>query len=230
MRHTTAAVFTVAALLALPAVAQAHVTMQPGSAPAAGADVTESLRVPNEQDNASTTKVAVQFPPGFISVSYQAVPGWTTKVATEKLAAPVQTDDGPVDTQVSTVTFTADSAKSGIQPGQFQDFPLSLLIPDKPGTTLAFKAVQTYSNGDVVRWIGPETAEEPAATLKVTAAAANPAMAHDQAASASKADDGGSDSDSDGLAVAALIVGGLGLLAGGWALVATRRRPSPTEA
>jgi hypothetical protein len=38
----------------------------------------------------------------------------------------------------------------------------------KAGTLLTFKAVQTYSNGEVVRWIGPPSADEPAPQVMVT--------------------------------------------------------------
>ena len=34
-----------------------------------------------------------------------------------------------------------------IAPGEFMDFPLSVQVPDKAGTTLTFKALQTYDNG-----------------------------------------------------------------------------------
>jgi uncharacterized protein len=91
-------------------------------------------------------------------------------------------------------------------------------MPDKPGTSLTFKALQTYGNGKVVRWIGPADADNPAPQVKVTAAVA------DSAAPATPASTGGSDdSDSKALPIIALVVGALGLLAGGAALL-TRRR------
>ena len=43
------------------------------------------VRVPNERDDASTTKVEVKFPPGFISVSHEPVAGWNAKVKMAKL-------------------------------------------------------------------------------------------------------------------------------------------------
>ena len=60
--------------LAVPAAAQAHVTVQPTSAPA-GAQTVLAVRVPNERDDASTVKVDVRLPPGFASASWEAVPG-----------------------------------------------------------------------------------------------------------------------------------------------------------
>ena len=205
-----------AAVLVLPAFANAHVTVQPGEAPAKGF-VVENVRVPNEQDNAGTTKVAVEFPPGFAEVSFQPVPGWRVNVKHTKLAQPITTDEGDKLTeQVSEVTWSSGK----IAPGEFQDFPVSLQMPDKPGTALTFKAVQTYDNGDVTRWIGPPDAEEPAPQVKVIAAEGDTAST---TPASSSSDSGGGDDDSKTLAIIALIVGGLGLIAGGAALL-TRRR------
>src|SRR4051794_33973464 len=105
-RIAMAGPFAALAVLA-PAAAQAHVTLQPNTA-TAGAYTVENVRVPNETDDAVTTKVDVQLPHGFAGASYQAVPGWTTKVAERRLAKPIQTDDGPISAEVGRITFTAD--------------------------------------------------------------------------------------------------------------------------
>ncbi|HYZ28833.1 MAG TPA: YcnI family protein [Thermoleophilaceae bacterium] len=215
-------------VLALPAVAGAHVTLNPNTASAKG--FTELLiRVPNERDNASTTKVDVQFPPGFVSASYQPKPGWTVKVQKRKLAMPIKTDDGEVTEEVSRMTFIGTGKGLGaIPPGAFQDFPISVQIPDKAGQTLWFPALQTYSNGEVVRWITEdESADEPAPHVDVTAASAaghgmaptSTATTSAKPAAAASSDD---DAPSKGLVIVALVLGGLGLLAGIAALV-TRR-------
>ena len=219
--------------------AQAHVTLQPKTA-AAGAYVVEAVRVPNETDDATTTKVAVQFPDGFGDVSYQAVDGWSVKVVKGKLAKPIETDDGQVTEGVKTVTWTADEKSDGIAPGQFRDFPISIQVPGKAGDTLTFKALQTYSDGEVVRWIGDSSSDKPAPTISVTeamedhhAAASGSSSSGTAtteqtstpatpAAAATSSDD---DSDSNTLAIVALIVGALGLLTGGAALASARRRP-----
>ena len=65
--------------LAVPAGASAHVTLQPEEA-AAGDFTVLDVRVPNERDDAATTKVDVQFPPGFVFASYQPVAGWSVEV------------------------------------------------------------------------------------------------------------------------------------------------------
>jgi uncharacterized protein YcnI len=232
-RITLASVATLSAL-AVPAVAQAHVTVQPKTA-AAGSYVVEDVRVPNETDDAVTTKVAVQFPEGFAEASYQTVPGWTVKVVKEKLATPVKTDDGEVTEGIKTMTWTAKSKAGGIAPGQFQDFPLSVQIPGKAGDTLTFKALQTYSDGTVARWIGAPDADKPAPQVQVTdaaddhhasaAPAATGATATTENTSAPAVAAGSTDdSDSNTLAIIALIVGALGLLAGAAGLASTRRR------
>jgi uncharacterized protein YcnI len=148
----------------------------------------------------------VQFPPGFEFVSYEPRPGWrvTTKGGSE----------------VDEITWTGDGKQGVIAPGQFVDFGLSLKMPDgNAGDKLTFKALQTYDDGEVVRWIGPEDAEEPAPTVILTAASA----AGDQPASSQRAEEPAGADGGDGLAIAALVVGALALVAGVAALLTTRR-------
>jgi uncharacterized protein len=231
MRRRTLAAAVAVAALAVPAAASAHVTLNPKEA-AAGAYTVLDVRVPNERDNASTTKVEMRMPPGVAAVSYQAVPGWTVKVVKAKLAKPIQTDDGPITEGVSTLTWTADSPDAAIAPGQFGDFPIQMQIPGKAGDVLTFKALQTYSGGEVVRWIGSPDADEPAPTVAVTAATGDDSASHASTAAvatpAASADDAGDDDSgsSDSLAIVALVVGALGLLTGIVA-IATRRRSTP---
>jgi len=225
MQRRIAAFAVAAGALAVPAAAQAHVTVQPTSVPA-GAETVLSVRVPNERDDAATVKVDVKLPPGFVSASWEAVPGWSVRAVKQKLSKPVQTDDGPIDEQVGEIVWTAADRKAGIQPGEFRDFPLSVVIPGKAGQTLTFKALQTYSNGSVVRWIGAPGADEPAPRVELTSAtsaAADPGTrrrANPQPAPAAAASsDGGS---SDTLSIVALIVGVLGLLVAGIAVAMAR--------
>jgi uncharacterized protein YcnI len=147
------------AALAGASVAQAHVTVHPNALPAGGFTVI-NIQVPNERDNASTTKVDVQFPQGIFTASVMAMPGWKGRVITKKLPKPVQIEPGfTVTSRVDRVVF----AGGRIAPGQFLSFPVSIKVPDfKAGTLLTFKALQTYSNGEVVRWIGNPSADTPA--------------------------------------------------------------------
>jgi periplasmic copper chaperone A len=201
--------------------------VQPASAPA-GAETVLTVRVPNERDDAATIKVDVKLPPGFVSAAWESTPGWSVRAVKQKLSKPIQTDDGPIDEQISEIVWTASSKNTGIQPGEFRDFPLSVLIPGKAGQTLTFKALQTYSNGSVVRWIGAPGSEEPAPQVKLTSAstsgaAASGSGAGGQAKTAAPAPAATADDDSNGLSIVALVLGALGLLIGVVALVVARR-------
>jgi periplasmic copper chaperone A len=226
MKHTIPAAVAAAALAA-PAAADAHVTLQPNTA-VAGAYTVENVRVPNERDKASTVKVDLELPPGFIAASYEPRLGWSVKVTKEKLAKPIQTDDGPIDEEVRRITFTGHGRSGRIGPGQFMDFPLSVQIPGKPGDKLTFKALQTYSNGEVVRWIGAPDSDTPAPIVTVTKAAAGATAAGSSAPPASSASSGDSGDASKGLGVTALIIGALGLVAG-LAAFGVRRRALRTS-
>jgi periplasmic copper chaperone A len=229
---------TAVAVLALPAAAQAHVTLQPNQA-AAGAFTVLDVRVPTERDNASTAKVDVKFPAGFAAASYQAVPGWRVRVIKKTLDKPIQTDDGPITEGVDRMVWTRTNRSGGIKPGQFQDFPISVQIPGKAGDKLTFRAVQTYSNGEVVRWIGAPGSDTPAPQVTVTAAAKAAAAAKgvrsqsvggtivNSTSSTPPSNPIVSDSTS-GIVMAAL--GALGALILGGALTLLRRRSSTTTA
>ncbi len=213
----TLALFAALAL-AVPTGASAHVTLQPDAA-AAGDFTVLDVRVPNERDDMTTTKVDVQFPAGFIFASYQPVAGWSVEVKMAKLAKPITSHGEQITEQVSQMTWTADSDKAGIQPGQFVDFPISVQIPGEAGDTLTFKALQTYDDGEVVRWIGAPDSEQPAPQVAVTEGGEEHG-AHPDSSGESSND---SDSASKGLGIAALVVGALGLLAGVAALARSRR-------
>jgi periplasmic copper chaperone A len=221
-----------ASMLLVPAAAQAHVSIHPNEVPA-GSFATLGIRVPNESENANTVKLAVQMPPGFIDVSPEYMPGWNVEVKTSKLAKPVQTDDGEVTEQVKEIVWSGKAAEGKIPPGQFLDFPISTEIPGKEGEELTFKVLQYYDDGEVVRWIGSPDSEEPAPQIDVTpeggvlqdvagseTAPPGPEVGSGETTEAGSSSGGGA---SKGLAIAALVVGALGLLAGGTALAKSRK-------
>jgi uncharacterized protein YcnI len=169
--------------LALPGVAQAHVTVQ-GEAKGGGFSVV-AFRVPNERDNASTTQLRVILPKDHPIGSVQTTPvaGWKVTTATRKLDKPIEMEGEKLDTVVSRVTWTATGG--GIKPGQFQDFDLSLGQLPESGS-LVFNTLQTYSDGEKVNWnevsADPSVEpEHPAPVLEITpAAAAKPAGTTDE--------------------------------------------------
>jgi uncharacterized protein YcnI len=154
--------------IAAPA-AQAHVTLNPRSV-TANSFARVDVRVPNERDEASTKTVVVYFPGGFYSASTKRVWGWTAKVSMRKLATPVKSDDGDITEEVSKVTWKPTSKAGWIAPGQFEEFGLSMRIPNKPASTLYFPARQAYSSGEIVNWAGAAGSENPAPAVNVVAA------------------------------------------------------------
>ena len=207
-------ILVLALFLATAGVASAHVTVHPNQLPA-GRFTTIVVRVPSEASDANTTKVDVQLPPGFFFVSTAPVPGWTAKLVTRKLDKPVKLGDDTTSTEVGEVIWSGGE----IHPGEFIDFPMSVAIPDTPGATLTFKALQTYSNGDVERWIGAPDADQPApqvAVLDANAAVADVPAGIDAASSTSG-------SSRDGLTLG-LAIAGLAVAVVALVLVLVRRR------
>lgn len=203
--------------MGLAGTAWAHVTVDPHTA-AKGAEITLGFRVPNEESAANTVKLQVTFPSDhpILGIDPEAAPGWTDKITTAALNPPETTDDGPVTEYVSEIDWTGGS----ITPGHFQEF--HVLAQQLPADTdsVTFKAVQTYSNGDVVRWIqtaqpGQPDPEHPAPVLTLTAAPGD------------SAGSGSSSSDTAGLIGIGL--GAAGIVLGGAALfiVARKKRPAP---
>lgn len=172
-----------AAMLALPGVANAHVTVQPGTAEGGGFSVV-AFRVPNERDDSSTTQVRVALPADqpIGSVQTTPVPGWKIATATRQLDKPIEMFGEQLDTVVSEVTWTATAG--GIRPGQFQDFELSLGQLPESGQ-LVFNTLQTYSSGEKVNWneISADPSvepEHPAPILTITPGAEHGSAATDK--------------------------------------------------
>jgi uncharacterized protein YcnI len=156
------------ALLAVPAMA--HITVAPASAQPGSASVL-TFHVPNEESAADTTRVDVQIPTDhpIAQLLVEPPPGWTVSVRTVTLAKPLVTDDGQFNQAVSEVVWSGGK----IAPGQFQDFSVSADPLPEHVRQLTFKTIQTYSNGDVVRWIdvpqpGQPAPDHPAPVLALT--------------------------------------------------------------
>ncbi|MFI9245721.1 YcnI family protein [Streptomyces sp. NPDC053086] len=235
-RIAAATVVAGSAVLALSAPAFAHVTVQPEGTAAKGGYAVVDFKVPNERDDAATTKLEVSLPADhpIASVMPQPLPGWKVVVTKSKLDKPLTMHGEKIDEAVTKVTWTADG--KGIEPGYFQKFPLSLGALPENADQLAFKAIQTYSDKEVVRWIevqqeGQEEPENPAPVLELSAAtddhhgSASPA-ADDKAdktekTAAAEDSDGGSDTTARVLGVAGIVIGIAGVAYG---VLAGRRR------
>lgn len=207
-------------------VAAAHVTVNPSQA-SQGGYAKLAFRAPTESATASTTSLEVDLPTDhpILSVLTQPVPGWTAHVVKTKLATPLAGEDGQVTEAVSSITWTGGS----IPPGQFQEFNVSVGPLPKDTDKLVFKALQTYSDGTVVRWIDlPTTAvpkpEHPAPTLTLTSASASTSGPAATALSAPAGKASSSDGTARGLGIAGTVLGVLGLAAGAVALTRKNAR------
>jgi hypothetical protein len=154
-------------------------------------------------------------------VSVRPTPGWTAVVERAKLATPLKVHGEDVTDAVSKITWTA-AAGSEVKPGQFQEFEVSA-GPLPEVDQIVFKALQTYSNNEIVRWIeeppaaGGEEPEHPAPVLKLAKAPAEGAALPATGAANANADLGsGAENaadDEDGNALAT-VAGLAGLVAG----------------
>jgi uncharacterized protein YcnI len=236
----TVALATGVAVLGFGSAASAHVTVNPDQG-TQGGYTRVAFRVPTESDTASTTKVDVFLPTDHpvASVSTMPVPGWTVTTTTSKLATPLTDDDGNRITEaVSQITWTA-SRDAAIKPGQFQEFPVSL-GPLPKTDKLVFKAIQTYSDGTVVRWIddtvaGQAEPEHPAPVLNLAAAAPDGGAAAAPSAAVSvqpapqAAAPVGRDGWAIGLGIAGALLGLAGLVLGALAYGRARRAAVPAQ-
>jgi periplasmic copper chaperone A len=211
----------------LAAPASAHVTVNPQEAEKGGF-ARLAFRVPNESDTASTVKLEVVLPENAPvgSVSIMPVAGWSVAMERRKVDPPVDVHGTQVSEVVSKITWTA-AAGGGVKPGEFVEFPVSMgPLPDTD--RMVFKALQTYSDNEVSRWIeepqpGAEEPENVAPVLTLVAAASSDQSPSGPAAAAPDDDDDDGDGLAVILAVVALAAGIGGLVLGGLAFVRSRR-------
>ncbi len=146
--------------------AAAHVTVDPPSAPQGGT-VKLSFLVPNEETKATVTKVQIAFPAPpdapIPAISVGQKPGWKATVTSKHLAKGIKTDDGTITDIVSEIDWVAVTPAAAVKPGEFGEFTIDADGLPTGESQVVFKAVQTYSSGQVVRWIDPVTAGGPAA-------------------------------------------------------------------
>jgi uncharacterized protein len=230
-------------VLGLSSPALAHVSVQPEGTAAKGGYAVIDFKVPNERDNASTTKLEVTFPTDhpLASAMPEPINGWKIDVTKATLAKPIEVHGKQISEAVSKITWTATG--KGIEAGYFQKFPVSVGALPEDADELVFKAVQTYSNKEVVRWIevqedGAEEPENPAPVLTLAAASedehshgtttaedASDESSDDAkgAASTTEAASGSSGSDTTArvLGVVGIVVGAAGVAYG---VLAGRRR------
>jgi len=145
-----------------------------------------TLAVPTEKENATTTKIELTPPSGFAIDSFVPSPGWSRNV---------QSTRSGESTEIHKVTWSGGNVPSE------EDALFQFLASSDSAKTYSFKVRQTYSDGTVVDWAGPESSDTPAPQVEL------------------KSSLGGGSSTLAIIAIAvgavALVVGLLGLLSGG---------------
>jgi uncharacterized protein YcnI len=138
-----------------------------------------ALAVPTEKEGLTTTRIELTPPAGFSIDSFVPAPGWKRTVQ--------QTGSGD-SAVVTKVTWTGGHVPTG------EDAFVQFLGRTDAAKSYAFGVKQTYSDGSVVDWSGPESSDAPAPVLQ------------------SKSSLGGGGTST--LTIVALVVGALGLLLG----------------
>lgn len=222
-------------------VASAHVTVQEDSV-VAGEFAVVTIAVPHGCDASSTTAVRIQMPETIPAVTPTINPGWDVEKVMETLAEPIQGEHGEITERVSEVVYTA---KTPLPDGYRDTFALSMKVPDDASGLMFFPTVQVCEAGES-DWIeipadgqDPFELEKPSPFVNVVSStdSADAATDGDTVADGESADeatndivvdevsaDSTSDDDSsNGLAIAALVVGLLGLGTGAVAIARTRK-------
>jgi uncharacterized protein YcnI len=150
-----------------------------------------TLAVPTEKESATTTKVELTPPSGFSIDSFAPSPGWTREV---------QSTGSGEETTIQGVTW------SGGKVPHEEDAVFQFLASTDAAKTYEFKVRQTYSDGTVVDWSGPESSDNPAPTIEA------------------KSSLGGGSSNT--LSIVALVLGGIALVVAGAALLGGSGRRS----
>ena len=150
-KHLALGAVAAFAALAYAESASAHAHVSPPVALAKEGQVF-TLAVPTEKEGATTTTtIELTLPTGFAIDSFVPTTGWKRAVQ--------QTGSG--ETAVITkVTWTGGAVPTG------EDAAFSFLASTTGTGSYTFGVKQTYSDGSVVNWSGPESSDTPAPVVK----------------------------------------------------------------
>lgn len=127
--------------------ATAHVQVRPARA-APGDPVLWSVLVPGEQET-GTVRVELAVPTGVIPFSFEDAPGWRRTLRRN------------ANGSLRSIVWRGRAAPDGLA-----RFGFLASTPDRQGP-IAWKALQTYADGRVVRWIGSRESEQPASVTQI---------------------------------------------------------------
>jgi uncharacterized protein YcnI len=108
-----------------------------------------TLTVPTEKGS-PTVSVSMQVPEGIDFFLVRPVAGWREKLER-------------ADGRVTVVRWTGGS----IPRDSYEDFQFIARNPVREGS-IAWKVVQRYADGSAVRWVGPSSSDEPAASTRLS--------------------------------------------------------------
>ena len=201
------------ALVALPAIAGAHVEIAADGKVAADGTVKATLTVPNECVKSDTTSLALNFPttPALTTATIEPIAGWT-----------VQADKDTATGAVTKVTFTGTLTGSADQ-----KFPMTLGTIPAGTDSVTFTALQNCTNGDVIRWVetappGGAEPENPKPVLDVSGKPAAPDTTTTKIAVTTTK----KSSDSNTGVIVGIVIAAVVVLGGGAALVARSKKKS----
>src|SRR3989440_5087396 len=149
-RHLAAVALAAITALVVTSAAWAHAEISPAVVVAKHAQEF-GLLVPTEKEGAKTTSVELTVPSGFAIDSFVPSPGWKRSV---------QTKGSGESAIVQKVTWAGGSVPTG------EDAAFHFLATPNSSKTYEFKVRQTYSDGSIVDWTGPESSDTPAPTLQ----------------------------------------------------------------
>jgi len=150
MRKALTVAAAATAALALAGTAYGHAVVSPGVVQT-GTDQEFTLTVPTEEEGVTTTRIELTAPDGLSIFGFEDSPGWKREEVTqgsgeERTITQVTWSGGNVPTEhyaVFRIIGTVDSAKD-----------------------YAVNVRQTYANGKVVDWSGPESSDTPAPRIE----------------------------------------------------------------
>jgi len=130
--------------------AWAHATISP---PVAKAKVLQqfTLSVPTEKEGATTTTIELIPPSGFAIDSFEPSPGWKREVKAQGSGE---------EAAIQGVTWTGGSVPTS------EDSVFRFNASVDSAKAYTFDVKQTYSDGTVVDWSGPESSDTPAPVVE----------------------------------------------------------------
>lgn len=160
-----------ALLIAIPASAFAHATLEQASAPS-GATYKAVMRIAHGCEGEATHTLSITLPEGFVAAKPMPKPGWTVETVTGPYEKSYEVHGRTVAEGLREVRWTGGS----LDDGHYDEFVVNGRLADQaPGTVLAFPTVQTCATGKQ-EWTeraapgqDPHDLAKPAPTLTIAA-------------------------------------------------------------